>query len=40
CCVVERTHNCLNHPRRLLVRWGKKAPNYLATLRFACTLIT
>ena len=38
--VVERTHSWLNRFRRLLVRWEKKAPNYLALLHFACALIT
>jgi putative transposase len=34
--VVERTHSCLNRSRRLLVRWEKKAENYLAMLQLAC----
>ena len=34
--VVERTHSWLNRSRRLLVRWEKKAENYLAMLRLAC----
>lgn len=38
--VVERTHSWLNRYRRLLVRWDKKACNYLALLHFACALIT
>lgn len=38
--VVERTHSWLNRYRRLLVRWEKKARNYLALLHFACALIT
>lgn len=38
--VVERTHSWLNRYRRLLVRWEKHAPNYLALLHFACALIT
>ena len=38
--VVERTHSWLNRYRRLLVRWEKKADNYLAMLHFACALIT
>ncbi len=37
--VVERTHSWLNRYRRLLVRWEKKAHNYLALLHFACALI-
>lgn len=28
--VVERTHSWLNRSRRILVRWEKKAENYLA----------
>ncbi len=38
--VVERTHSWLNRYRRLLIRWEKKARNYLAMLHFACALIT
>ena len=38
--VVERTHSWLNRFRRLLVRWEKKAANYLGMLHFACALIT
>lgn len=38
--VVERTHSWLNRYRRLLVRWEKKAGNYLAMLHLACALIT
>lgn len=38
--VVERTHSWMNRFRRLLVRWEKKAQNYLAMLHFACALIT
>ena len=34
--VVERTHSWLNRSRRLLVRWEKKAENYLAFIRLAC----
>jgi putative transposase len=34
--VVERTHSWLNRSRRLLVRWEKKAENYLAMLQLAC----
>lgn len=37
--VVERTHSWMNRFRRLLVRWEKKADNYLAFLHFACGLI-
>ena len=38
--VVERTHSWLNRFRRLLIRWEKKAENYLAMLHFACAWIT
>jgi putative transposase len=38
--VVERTHSWLNRFRGLLIRWAKKAKNYLAFLHFACGLIT
>ena len=34
--VVERTHSWLNRSRRLLVRWEKKAVNYLAFIELAC----
>jgi putative transposase len=37
--VVERTHSWLNRFRRILVRWEKKAENYIALLHFACALI-
>jgi len=37
--VVERTHSWLNRFRRILVRWEKKAENYIAFLHFACALI-
>ena len=37
--VVERTHSWMNRFRRILVRWDKKAENYLAFLHFACALI-
>ena len=37
--VVERTHSGLNRFRRLQVRWGKKAENYLGWLHFACGFI-
>ena len=36
--VVERTHSWLNRFRRVLIRWEKKADNYLAFLHFACAL--
>ena len=38
--VVERSHSWLNRFRRLLIRWEKKAANYLAMLHFACAIIT
>ncbi|MGI8475847.1 MAG: IS5/IS1182 family transposase, partial [Thermomicrobiales bacterium] len=34
--VVERTHSWMNRSRRLLVRWEKKAENYLAFIHLAC----
>ena len=37
--VVERTHSWMNRFRRILIRWDKKADNYLAFLHFACALI-
>ena len=37
--VVERSHSWLNRFRRLLIRWDKKADNYLAFVHFACALI-
>ena len=37
--VVERSHSWMNRFRRLLVRWDKKAENYLAFLHCACALI-
>lgn len=38
--VVERTHSWMNRFRRLLIRWEKKAVNYIAMLHFACAWIT
>ena len=38
--IVERTQSWLNRFRRLLIRWEKKAENYLAMLHLACTWIT
>jgi len=38
--VVERTHSWLNRFRRILIRWEKKACNYLGFLHFACALLT
>jgi len=37
--VVERTHSWINKFRRLLIRWEKKAENYLAMLHFAAAHI-
>lgn len=37
--VVERSHAWMNKFRRLIVRWEKKAENYLSFLHFACALI-
>jgi transposase len=37
--VVERRHRWMNRFRRLLVRWDKKAENYLAFVHFAGALI-
>jgi putative transposase len=34
--TVERTHSWMNRFRRLLIRWEKKADNYLAFVHFAC----
>jgi transposase len=38
--VVERTHSWMNRFRAILVRWEKKAQNYLALLHLACAYIT
>ena len=38
--VVERTHSSINRFRRLLIRWEKKAENYLALLQLASAFIT
>lgn len=38
--VVERTHSWLNRFRRILIRWEKKADNYLGLLHLACAIIT
>jgi transposase len=38
--VVERTHSWMNRFRRILVRWEKKAQNYLAMIHLVCGLIT
>lgn len=36
---VERTHSWMNRFRRILVRWEKKAENYLAFLHIVCAVI-
>ena len=38
--VVERTHSWRTRFRRILIRWEKKADNYLALLHLACAYIT
>ena len=38
--VVERSASWLNRFRRLLIRWEKKAENYLALVQLACCLTT
>jgi transposase len=38
--VVERTHGWLNRFRGILIRWDKKATNYIANLQFACAYYT
>ena len=38
--VVERTHSWMNRFRRILIRWEKKAENYLAMLHLTCAIIT
>ena len=37
--IVEVTHSFFNRFRKLLVRFEKKATNYLALLHFACAII-
>lgn len=37
--VVEVTHSFLSRFRKLLVRYEKKAANYMALLQFACAVI-
>jgi putative transposase len=37
--VVERTHSWMNRFRRLLIRWEKKADNYVAMLQLASAFI-
>ena len=38
--VVERTHSWMNRFRGILIRWSKKAKNYLALLHFSFAYIT
>ena len=38
--VVERTHSWMNRFRGILIRWCKKAQNYIALLHMAFGLIT
>ena len=38
--VVERTHSWFNRFRGLLIRWTKKAENYLALLHLTMGIIT
>ena len=37
--VVERTHSWMNRFRGLLIRWSKKAENYLALLHMSFAFI-
>jgi putative transposase len=37
--VVERTIGWLNRCRAILIRWDKKAENYLAMIQLACALL-
>lgn len=37
--IVERTHSWFNRFRRILIRWEKRAHNYLAVLHFASAII-
>ena len=37
---VERTHSWINRARRLLIRWEKKAANYMAFLHLQFAIIT
>ena len=38
--VVERAHSWMNRFRRILIRWEKKAVNYLGLLHLVCAYIT
>ncbi len=37
--VVERTHSWVNRARRLLIRWEKKAANYLGFLHLQFAIV-
>ena len=38
-CVVERTHSWMNRYRGVLIRWSKKAENYIALLHMSFAFI-
>ena len=38
-CVVEGTHSWINRFRGILIRWNKKAENYVAMLHLAFAII-
>ena len=38
--VVERTQSWMNRFRRVLIRWDKKACNYVELLHLVCAYIT
>lgn len=38
--VAERTHSWMNRFRAILIRWEKKAANYIGFLHLACAFIT
>jgi transposase len=38
--VVERTHSWMNRFRRILIRWEKRAENYLGLLHLTCAILT
>ncbi len=38
--VCERTHSWMNRFRRILIRWEKKAENYIGMLHLALAFIT
>ena len=37
--VVERSASWLNRFRKLLIRWEKKAKNYLGLVQLACSIM-